>query len=236
MKELNRHDLERVRRMLPKEVRELIKGSNGIHFLAGGFIRAVICGEEPADIDLFTANKSSASLLAHGLKEKLAQTNSHARLIETDNAFTVLGLKYPVQIIHRWTFDTPQQCVESFDFTIASAAVYWDQNLVVDHVSHPHAGWTSCCDDTFYEDLAAKRLVYRNPVRNEDAGGSMLRLLKFSRMGYSGPLKTVADVMARLSAGVKPERLSNRVDMGKLYLGLLREVDPLAAGEFDADV
>src|SRR5208283_3039247 len=62
--------------------------------------------------------------------------------------------------------------------------------------------WTSLIDDEFYSDLAAKRLVYRSPVRNEDAGGSVLRLLKFYSRGFRIPLDSLGAVLARLVDGV----------------------------------
>lgn len=244
MRELNNHDLERIRRMLPKEVRAVLKDHNDRPFLAGGFIRSVIAGEEPADIDLFVSNKEAGNDLVENIRKLMldyrAELRGRINVIKTDNAYTVLGLKYPIQVIHRWTFDNPQKCIESFDFTIASAAVYWGNAVYGQCHSGPtvmteQPQWRSCCDDSFYEDLAAKRLVYRNPVRNEDAGGSILRLLKFYRKGYTAPLKPVAEVIARMDAGVNQERMREGMPKSQVYLGLLREVDPLVLGAVDAD-
>ena len=86
--------------------------------------------------------------------------------------------------------------------------------------------WCSACDPRFYADLAAKRLVYRSPERNEDAGGSMLRVLKFYQRGYRIPLDSLGAVIARLIQGVKDPILLNEPKLARTLSGLLREVDP----------
>jgi len=181
-------------------------------FLAGGFIRACVTREAPSDIDLFCATVDDARVCANALVQ-----DSHRKIIETDNAFTVRGLSIPVQFIHRWTFDRPEDAIASFDFSIAQAAVWHDGH------------WQSLCADGFYPDLAAKRLIYLHPVRNEDAGGSMLRLLKFYRKGYTAPLDTIAGVIARLMSGVKRSLDEmGEAETAQILTGMLREVDPLS--------
>ena len=105
--------------------------------------------------------------------------------------------------------------------SVACAAVWWTGS-----------GWSSVCHDRFYEDLAAKRLVYLSPERNEDAGGSLLRLLKFHRRGYSAPLWSVGAVVARMLGGVDKDSGMMHGTEGQraaVITGLLREVDPLRA-------
>jgi len=127
-----------------------------------------------------------------------------------------------VQVIHRWTYDVAEDLVQSFDFTIAKAAVWFD----------PVVGWNSMCDETFYPDLAAKRLTYTSPQRNEDAGGSMLRVLKYYQRGYRIPLDSLGAVIARLMSGVEFDKIregreeTQEKQLAKVVTGLLREVDP----------
>lgn len=213
MKQLSEYDVTFIKNSLPRAVYDALKTHPGV-FLAGGFIRAKIAHEEVSDIDLFASTKESAKKLIDAIA-------GNGKVHETDNAYTFGGRgSLPVQVIHRWLFDTPQQCVESFDFTIARAAIWWD------------GLWQSTCDDRFYMDLAAKRLVYCSPSRNEDAGGSMLRLLKFHRRGYSAPLNSTSAVIARMLSGVNSDSSmwrgteQNRADV---ITGLLREVDPMMA-------
>lgn len=214
MKKLNRMDLQWCLRIMPRQLADLMKEFPNEIFVAGGFIRAVISKEEVNDIDVFTCTSEKARMFSRILA-KSEKENIH----ETDNAITVKGLWTPVQFIHRWSFDTPEKCVESFDFTISCGAIFW--NKITDK-------WDSVCDDDFYADLAAKRLVYRSPIRNEDAGGSMLRVLKYYQRGYRIPLNSLGAVISRLIMGIDGNRvdIKNEADVAGIITGLLHEVDP----------
>lgn len=197
-------------RRLPCEVLATLKERR--LFLAGGFIRACIAQEPVSDIDLFAPSKDAAEAAARALAGK----DHH--FLATDNAFTVYGFgKLPVQFIHRWTFERAEDILPSFDFTVARACVW-----------HEVAGWKSLCDERFYCDLAAKRIVYCCPLRNEDAGGSMLRVLKFYQKGYRIPLDSLGRVVARLVAGIRFDHTGNSEEaIAMVVTGLLHEVDPL---------
>ena len=80
--------------------------------------------------------------------------------------------------------------MKSFDFTFACAALWWDAEK---------EEWDSLVHETFYEYLAEKKLVYLSPTREEDPAGSLIRVLKFNRLGYDIPTKSLAGVVARLS-------------------------------------
>lgn len=215
MRQLEHCDLMWIVRRMPHAVASLLQ-ANPDTFLAGGFIRACIAGEDVKDVDLFTSTKDRAVLLAN----QLAQTESPPRPIHSsDNALSLSLRHMPVQFIHRWTFKSAEECVQSFDFTIARAAVWHDGEKE----------WRSVCDDHFYSDLAAKRLVYCHPVRNEDVGGSMLRLLKFYSRGYRAPLRSIGGVVARLAMGVEWNREGITGDeefVSRIITGKLKEVDP----------
>lgn len=221
MNSLTRHDLHFCVNRLPKALLDAMKLHGKRIVVAGGYVRSVIANELVNDIDCFAPDRDTASLIAAGLKN-----NDRHRIVSTDNAFTVIGHKVPIQFIHRWTFARPEDVVPSFDFTIARAAFWWDAGL---------KEWQSLCDETFYADLAAKRLVYTSPERNEDAGGSILRVFKFYQRGYRMPLDSMAAVIARLMRGVEPswwrrfpDGLSApaEAELAKKLCGLLREVDP----------
>lgn len=214
MRKLNRKDLQWILRIMPRRLAELMKEFPNEIFVAGGFIRSVISREEVNDIDVFTSSQERAKMFSLILAK-----SDKELLYETDNAITVKGLWAPVQFIHRWVFDNPVKCVESFDFTISCAAVFWNKET---------NGWDSVCDEEFYADLAAKRLVYRRPVRNEDAGGSMLRVLKYYQRGYRIPLDSLGHVISRLLKGVDRDRvdMNDEYAVGMVIQGLLHEVDP----------
>lgn len=207
--QLSEHDLKWAVKRLPKAVREMLKNAPGKLFIAGGYIRSVIANEPVNDIDVFAPSKEDAKAEATKLAEG-------GKVWSSDNAYTCIEVKPTVQFIHRWTFSDPDSLIASFDFTIASAAIW-----------HENDAWQSRCHDQFYQDLAAKRLVYLSPVRSEDAGGSILRVLKFYKRGYNIPLDSLAAVIGRLNGGV--DHRATRDDPAqyeKVILGLLREVDP----------
>lgn len=217
MNTLYPEDIQRVVTSLPKDVRKMLKDASGGLFLAGGFIRAKIAGEAPNDIDIWGASElllnNSAVLLA-------AQRG--VRDMKTQNAHTILSHgRTPVQFITRWIFAEPAQCCESFDFTIASAAIWYEDGA-----------WLSYCNERFYRDLASKALTYMAPVRNEDAGGSFMRLQKFIAKGYHISPGNLAKVTARLLQGIRPAKLQQFYSadedwQSRVLLSLFREVDPL---------
>lgn len=205
---LHKDDVAWCLRRLPTEVREALRESNGSLILAGGFIRACIAREEINDIDLLCNCKDTA--------EKYASKLGDERTWKSDNAYTVKTFKVPLQLIHRWTYDNPRDVIPSFDFTIAKAAIW---HSAVD-------GWVSEADDRFYIDLAAKRLVYTSPKRNEDAGGSILRVLKFYQRGYRIPLASLGAVIARLCQSVEWNKTDDEQRTAQVITSLLKEVDP----------
>jgi len=148
----------------------------------------------------------------------------------SDNAITLITEnRATVQFITRWTFADGPSLVNSFDFTIVQAAVWWGKN-----------GWESTTGAGFYADLAARRLVYTHPVRVEEAGGSLLRVLKYVKKGYNIQPGSLGGVVARLYSAIDQEKVAARsVHLGPghdqekvtayVITGLLREVDPSLA-------
>lgn len=224
MNQLDQHDLFLARSRLPKAVvtamKSCTRGLGFTPFIAGGFIRGVVAKEELSDIDLFVPSEQAGRQLAFELREQ----GAGGRQVQTDNAITLYGGPLPIQIITRWTFEKPEDLIDSFDFTICQSAIWWDQVYEKDK-----GKWSSMVGDRFYRDLAAKRLVYTSPDRKEDAGGSMLRVLKYYRRGYTIPLSDMGKVIARLYKGINPEKcnMTDQEQVGMVIAGLLREVDPL---------
>jgi hypothetical protein len=242
MNSLTYHDLQFALLRTPKQLLEIMKRRewSGKIFIGGGFLRSIVAGDPVNDVDVFCGSKDDAERL----RETLA-AETESRVWTTDNAFTILGTNPPIQIIHRWSFGSGPSVADSFDFTCCCAAFWFDRHGdgAPDDVDNGGTGkWRSYCDSRFYCDVAGKRLIYRNPVRNEDAGGSMLRVLKYYQKGYRIPLDSLADVITRLVQGV--EFGSNGFDItvgpdgvpfvspeatrtfSRIICGLLREVDP----------
>jgi hypothetical protein len=213
MNELYPEDVQRIVTSLPKDVVQLLKKNPGL-FLAGGFIRARIAGEEVNDIDIWGSSDEQLNIAA-----QLFAAQRQVRVMSTQNAHTILTRgQTPVQFITRWKFDNPEACCESFDFTIASAAIWYSDRQ-----------WHSYCNERFYRDLASKSLTYMTPVRNEDAGGSFMRLQKFIAKGYRISPGNLAKVTARLLRGIRYDDFLSKPEdwQAQVILGMLREVDPL---------
>jgi hypothetical protein len=245
MNSLTYHDLQFALLRTPKQLLTIMKRPEWANkiFVGGGFLRSIVAGDPINDIDVFCPDKQTALLLAMTLNAELFDLPDSSsdeftaedgkklnRIWTTDNAYTLLAFKPTIQIIHRWSFGSDRSVADSFDFTCCCAAFSWTGT-----------DWHSVCDERFYCDVAGKRLIYRNPVRNEDAGGSMLRVLKYYQKGYRIPLDSLADVITRLVEGVDFAKLMPNIDgessaqlaadsaprvFSRIICGLLREVDP----------
>lgn len=221
MNQLTPTDLHFVVSRIPHDVVDLMKKDPVI--LAGGFIRSTIMGEKPSDVDLFGKSEPELKALAYKLS-----ASRKARPHETKNAITVLAPpRLPVQFITRWTFDTLEATSDSFDFTICQAAIRFHEKKWESHVS-----------EGFYPDLAARRLVYTSPSRNEDAGGSILRVRKFLSRGFNIQAPSLAAVISQLmsrvnfhGAGILDNfgTVVGQEQLTKVVTGLLRLVDPNVA-------
>lgn len=215
MNELLPEDIHYCVRFIPRDLRKLIIDNRLM--VAGGFVRSIISGEMVNDIDLFGPSVTTLRDVAGRLGDKWS-----IEPIETKNAITIAAPgRKTVQFITRWLFSDPDAVINSFDFTIAQAALFTDQS----------GEWNSRCSDRFYPDLAAKRLVYTSPVRNEDAGGSMLRVQKFVGRGYHISPANLALCMARLAERVRWDHpiVSDEMGKARVFTSLLRQVDPLLA-------
>lgn len=234
MNTLTFHDLQFALMRAPRALISVMKRPEwaGKVFVGGGFLRSIVTRDDINDVDVFVNSKLEAEELARNIIRMSPESwaaparRQEAGIIITDNAITLTAKEPKIQIIHRWVFKRGQDVAASFDFTCCCAVFWWEDDGTV-------AEWQSYCDPRFYPDVAAKRLIYRSPIRNEEAGGSALRLLKYYRKGYCAPIDSFAAVLARLMSGVDHIGAWDRVDgkldearLTKVITGLLREVDP----------
>lgn len=177
MQYLLAEDLHAALTALPPNLKQAMEETGQRVFVAGGFLRAIVAREPINDIDVF----SEATVDANLFMLKCVQTE---KIHTTPNAFS-LDTKPPIQIIRNWNFATARACIESFDFSICQAAIWY------------HLGqWNSACSDNFYPDLAARRLRYNDSNRKGESTpvNSAVRLLKFYERGYV----TTGDSLARV--------------------------------------
>lgn len=214
MKTLTDIDTRFVVSRLPRDVKKAMMEDP--IYLGGGFIRETISGGEVKDIDLFGA---STAMLKQ-VMENLEDDRDNSRSFATDNAITLLTQgRMPVQAITRWTYNDPQAVAESFDFTVCQAVIWFDKET---------QEFMSCCHDNFYPDLAAKRLIYTRPIREEAPGGSLMRVLKFIKRGYNIQPVAFSQVLARLVHKVRDPAREDEAFMAQVIAGALLEVDPMS--------
>lgn len=159
---LSKSDAGRVLDLLPIEVIRILKRTPT--YLAGGCIRAVLNKEKVNDFDLFTAGPDTTEAIVRALDPNAPKTKS---------AYTVKKFNPAVQIIHREFFNSPGAVINSFDFTICKAVIWWDDTE-----------WQSLVDEHFEADVEAKVLRYCEPGNNR-AADSLVRAFKFTERGYS---------------------------------------------------
>lgn len=216
---LSHADLRHILRAMPKDCRALMREYGNDEaaprriFLAGGAIRSIIAGEPVSDWDFLGESKAAVASFVRDVRA--TRSGYPSRLHESKNAATLLTLGHtPVQGITRWCYADALNLLAEFDFTIAKAVVWFQRGI----------GWRSACHDTFYADLAARRLRYTAPARSEDAGGSLLRAVKFLRRGYAIAPEDLAAVIARASRDYRPD---GGIGFDRFLVSVLREVDPL---------
>lgn len=196
---------------LPASVQRVLRVS-GL-FLAGGFIRSVVEGEKPKDIDLFGPTHQDLERYS----ELLAGTRGR---LKTNNAISIQLPEIQVQFILRWLFNHPEDVIRSFDFTIAQAVVWFDRG------AGTFGEWKGLCAETFLEDVAGKKLIYTSPTREEDAAGSLLRVNKFLGRGYRISDEDLAKVVARV--GIAAAEAKSKILSGEdMQSGASAEFDPI---------
>lgn len=213
-------DIQHVVERLPSKVRKVV-GEHGYGtFIAGGFVRAVIANEKPSDIDLFTKSKDDAK----ALRDELVGADGYS--FDTDFAYSFMVQGHRVQVIHRWTFDSYDDLLNSFDFTIARAMVWCEDSEV--------GTWDGACGRLFYHDLAAKRLRYAMTDQSRHAveiGGTLLRMVKFLRRGYSISPEHLAYIITHATSGQydangQPYHTPVDKETTQQLVDTLREIDP----------
>lgn len=214
--ELDGHDLRRVQVRLPSAVLKCLQ-ENPMARVAGGFVRAIVAGEEISDVDVFPGDVENAEIIARGIAGGFVKAvlDPGPSVVKTLHAFTI-HVDPVIQVIHRWSAATPEALLNGFDFTIGAACVWWKDGLLRSLV-HPR----------FYRDVAAKRLTFIDPIEGDEAGGSLLRLQKFARRGYrASAFQTARIVCALIEEGQKKNEGKHDEPLTRTVARLIREVDP----------
>jgi hypothetical protein len=184
---LREDDVERCVRRLTAAQRDLLVLHPEATMIAGGFVRSCIAHDRIRDVDYFVTEEPQAQKMR---EQYVRWTKTPDSMIyRTDTALTIGNPKeVPIQLIYRFPFDTPADILSWFDFTISQGAIWFGHDQK----------WRGMCSERFYADLAAHRLIYTRPVRDDQDIRLFLRILKHVQLGYSISNRSLAMVMATM--------------------------------------
>jgi len=154
---------------VPGELQEVMKEFHLI--LAGGFIRDAIAGIRPNDIDLWCNSDDRCSMAAMSYVARIGGDIGWG-----DFAGTVTKPEhFPVAFIYARPYATPEALIDSFDYSVCRAAIWFNGDF-----------WESMVDVGFKQDVAGRRLSYRDGRREEVNRDLVVqRLYKLIRKGYT---------------------------------------------------
>lgn len=180
--------IETALRKLPKPVLAAMRSHPYRAVVAGGFLRAISCGNNPvSDIDIFMMGKDKAEKVKHILdflaivhRERWVQKG--ATWVLTKNAVTVRVEEQDVQMILGFDCESPQSLLDLFDLTISKAAV-WMQGAG----SGSEQKMDGLCANAFLRDVCQRRIVFEpgTLTRVIPATNSIPRICKFLRQGFT---------------------------------------------------
>jgi hypothetical protein len=186
MIELKPQDVERIVKALRPEVTQFIVANKAV--LAGGFVRDVICGGTPGDVDLLV--RSQGELSGAVVEEALGYWfGSFPRKQKSSKVWEVegSGSRLPVQVIV--VSDPKRVILERFDYTVCSCGVEADGK-----------GWRGFGCDYFYEDLELRRLALLSKG-SVSAKNALPRLIKLLGKGFKVDYRVLVDVVAASVSG-----------------------------------
>src|SRR5271166_3977841 len=180
-------DLKRVVCALPEKVREMMRRHPREVVVAGGFIRALVAGETVHDVDIFFPQEKGVKSWADDVnityeaKEKHLYVEPSAKTGDPE-----------LQLIWRYPFSQPYEVPDSFDYTVAKAAVWFEEG----EEKKKDSKFVGICHERFYRDLARKMLVYLCD-RDVERVESIPRLLKYTKYGYSIAPDSLAELVVK---------------------------------------
>ena len=168
--------IDRVLSALPAHVRDFLQVRPYLH-VTGGFIRDVLIGATPKDIDVVSVGEPEPD----AGQLQVAFAGRDTTIITTDKAYTVHWgpnevnhVAPPLQIIRRsWT--DLDAVFDAFDWTVCRAAMHLGAD-----------GWVLKVGADFWQDLIDRRLRFCAKPSNDKFGGaagSMYRLERFLARG-----------------------------------------------------
>ena len=216
-------------RLLPPPLKDILM-EHGPHIcIAGGFCRDAISGRDPKDADIFAVGKREMEAVIEKFGWEAANySRHHTANTVTFKPFLNMDGYCDIQFITRVYYPFHTDLISSFDFTICQCCVYWSGD-----------SWIGLCTPEFWEDILAERARYTAPIRTEDPGASVLRLVKFARKGYKIGEQDVASCIGRFYAqlsGKPEEEMKEKVKscFRRVGYGWRTEAEPVEDREVEA--
>ena len=164
-------------------------------FVAGGFMREIVSGGKPSDMDLFFRNEDCFNTSA-----KILQADpSYFMSCESEVALTFDRRETPenrVQLI-RSNFGGPEKILKGFDFKMCM--------IGLDYVTRSVYYF-----DNVLEHIEKKIMAFNSDSKTEFNVSSLKRLVKFASRGYTisnEDLKSFAEAIAKLGVdGIRRKR------------------------------
>lgn len=154
--------------------------------LAGGYIRDTLLGVTPKDVDIF-GTKATCQDVATALTPGDIDTP----MVIRKNSLTLEIGTRTYQFIHKFKFSGPEQLLDQFDYSIARAGIWYDRS---------GKKWTGTCWNSWEEDALAKRLLFLDKTPELE---SIVRLLSFTRRGYSVDSLSLSRILTSALASIK---------------------------------
>lgn len=186
---LEEDDLKRVVRSLPEKVREMMRRHPREVVVAGGFVRALVAGETVHDVDIFFPEEKGIRSWADDVNITYEVKDKHL-YVEPSNKTGDPEL----QLIWRYPYKEPYEVPDSFDYTVAKAAVWYEE--ADGKNKKAESKFVGICHERFYRDLARKMLVYLCD-RDVERVESIPRLIKYVRYGYSIDPNSLAELIVK---------------------------------------
>jgi hypothetical protein len=181
-------DFAEVLNALPPDIKIQLQLNPNKAFLAGGFIRDIVAGDEPNDIDIFVKGEAFAAQLC-------AEYAQDRKTFKTGLAWNVEAKEgeYAVQYIYALPpWGDAWDILSKFDFRMSQAALWFDDRVYDGSYDENSEGdtyrkdWNHCCIDGFYQDVE-KRELKLSPRMSLLQGNlrSLVRALKFAARGWT---------------------------------------------------
>lgn len=161
-------------------------------FVAGGCFKDLIVEKVPKDIDLFFKSYDFAKQAI-----SKAKTDPNYKFIRESGGvaeFLDKDTRFHIQIIKNHTFNTPEETLDNFDFTVSKFLMFEEEGGEIKTLRH----------EDFFDDLSDKRLVLEKvtcPVH------TLLRIIRYSKYGFNCEDEDVINILIQISEEVEIDDL-----------------------------